>query len=596
MRASSFASDDAVERAAARDVGGATFATDDDGIPTVAPARGESQASRSHHHVIDVPVTLLVGTLDGCQDEVAGALDRFASGSASWIRCEPPVDDAGGGACAFDAALCERALWRDALPKCARAVASRPPRVVFIARTRQPAAEVGAALRDACAAATARTAALSAPPFARFVLGAITTCVAADGFFVEAERRPSPSALAQLCPPAANNVVVLPRGGHRCGAAAAADASSAGPSIAELTRDTLEWVRAAVAVAVARTRADPVSVIVGQRALRDGALGVTEGTNLLPPPSPPPPKAAAAAAAAAGARLLLPPSPEWSTRLARATASASARDRVGARHVTAEGDVDVAKLLLALRRLFRDGRRPPPLSPSTLATMTPDQRSIYSLTRFANKDADASVVLEHVRVRAAVREEEEDDDAEGEGVNDAEGTPGGGSPGAPPRTTVKTYSFNFSSAAPFAVGAAAVEANKVAVAASSVSVFAVGKHVADQTRLDLASVLRACARDGPPLVKKKTRRDWTPADEDAVVERLEVEQRERGLPRGWYYDGAKYVSHDGESSTRHPRYDDAVEERLTELNVAVDAENVWREDARRHAKGVRVTLDRAFPA
>jgi hypothetical protein len=129
-----------------------------------------------------------------------------------------------------------------------------------------------------------------------------------------------------------------------------------------------------------------------------------------------------------------------------------------------------------------------------------------------------------------------------------------------------------------------------------VSVFAVGKHVADQTRLDLASVLRACARDGPPLVKKKTRRDWTPADEDAVVERLEVEQRERGLPRGWYYDGAKYVSHDGESSTRHPRYDDAVEERLTELNVAVDAENVWREDARRHAKGVRVTLDRAFPA
>jgi hypothetical protein len=68
--------------------------------------------------------------------------------------------------------------------------------------------------------------------------------------------------------------------------------------------------------------------------------------------------------------------------------------------------------------------------------MTPDQRSIYSLTRFANKDADASVVLEHVRVRAAVREEEEDDDAEGEGVNDAGGTPGGGSPGAPPRTTV----------------------------------------------------------------------------------------------------------------------------------------------------------------
>jgi hypothetical protein len=56
------------------------------------------------------------------------------------------------------------------------------------------------------------------------------------------------------------------------------------------------------------------------------------------------------------------------------------------------------------------------------------------------------------------------------------------------------------------------------------------------------------------------------------------------------------VSHDGESSTRHPRFEDAMEELLTERAVAVDAENAKRARARRRAKGVRVTLDRPFPS
>ena len=248
-----------------------------------------------------VPVTLLTGTPDGCQDDVARALVDFASSTATWVTVEVPLRE-GGGLCTSRDVL-ERVI-HDALPRVQAAAAARhaassadapPPHVLFIARTYQPAAAVGLALNRALSAVSQLSQLSGAAVELR--LGAVTACVSSDGFFSEAERQPAFGTLSQLVPAAANNVVVLPSGAATATAAAAAAADesannvvdggggSAGggeqrsnnnaagsgsgpgpapPTAAELAAEATSWVRSlAGATSAAKGGGRSVNVIVG---------------------------------------------------------------------------------------------------------------------------------------------------------------------------------------------------------------------------------------------------------------------------------------------------------------------------------------------
>ena len=430
-----------------------------------------------------IPVTLLTGTPDGCQDDIVCALVDFASSTATWVVVEVPLCE-GGGLCTAREVL-ERAVY-DALPRIQAARdASRsslgavgngkgegggdgrgghggehygravtrgggdvrdgapppPPHLLFIARTYQPAAAVGLALSAALAAVSSLSALSGAA--VELQLGAITACVAADAFF-ETERRPALGALAQLMPAAANTVVVLPSGAHETSSRSTQQAGAANSTAAELMAEAATWVRSLARAAspaytgARRDKGAEVMVVVGARALGDAPLAAVEGMHFLPPSST---KIKAPLAVV---------NPPWEARLLAATVGAAARARVSARHAAATGSIDLTALLAALRRAFAAGRRAPGPDAAALATLTPDARLAAESTRFTERDVDAvgaGAVLMHARVRWTIAgqvEEEAEADASGSQRTDGPGHLPASRRGAGERV------FNLSSAAPFA--------------------------------------------------------------------------------------------------------------------------------------------------
>ena len=202
------------------------------------------------------------GAADGCQDDVFDALRRDASGSATWLATEAVAP------CAAAESVRELAHALASV----RAVAARsdggaarkPYRVCVTARTYESAAEVAASVTEATTLAAELLLVQTPPPTdrVRMRLGAVTACVAADGFFADAERRPAFGALAQVTPPACDNVVCF-HGARRGGGVVVLVGSRRRP-------------RADFAGSRGRRRVDPRAI----RA-RGGDVNVTVGARRL---------------------------------------------------------------------------------------------------------------------------------------------------------------------------------------------------------------------------------------------------------------------------------------------------------------------------
>ncbi len=495
----------------------------------------------------DVELTLLVGAPDGCQDEVFDALRRCASGSATWIATEA-------------VAPCHAA---DSVEELARALASnvagavraagrgdggarKPRRVCVIARTYESAAEVAASVTEATTLAAESSSARTSPPtdgdagggVVRMRLGAVTACVAADGFFADAERRPARGALAQVTPPACDNVVLLPTGAASRGAASSFSSFSSAPGAVpaptsrELLEDAGAWIRAAI-----RARGGDVNVTVGARRLLSSPLAAATATkkNL---------------AFATTSSFAVPPTSDSRRDLAR-------------RRVVAEGDVDLRAVVSCVRGMFALGRRARPKSPEELRRLPPDERLAYDLSRFAEVDP-ASPVVAHAEIAATIG---------GDGDT----------------TTMFRRVYNFTAAAR---GEDVVDeedgADAAGAVATRVEITVSGSNVAGEG-LNLAERVRACARRGPPPRPLRTAASLREEELAAVARRC---KDEADLPTGWYYDGAVYVSYDGlRRTSAHPRMDEYVGATVEEMNGAIEEWNARAEEARNALRGVTITAE-----
>ena len=300
------------------------------------------------------------------------ALRRYASGSATWLATEAVAP------CAAAESVRELAhalaSVRSAAARSDGGGARKPYRVCVIARTYESAAEVAASVTEATTLAAELLLVRTSPPTdrVRMRLGAVTSCVAADGFFADAERRPAFGALAQVTPPACDNVVLLPTGAAAAAAAAASFSSAPGavpaPTSRELLEDAAAWIRGAI-----RARGGDVNVTVGARRLLSSPLAAATTTKKSP---------------ATHRAVTHRPNP-------------GSRRNIARRRVVAEGDVDLRAVVACVRGMFSLGRRARPKTTEELRRMSPDERLAYDLTRFAEVDP-ASPVIGHAEISATI--------------------------------------------------------------------------------------------------------------------------------------------------------------------------------------------------
>ena len=293
-----------------------------------------------------VDVTLLTGAPDGCQDDVFESLREYASGSAAWIECEVPAPGFGPASIhALAATLTSRVAARVHAARDGAGTRLKKSRVCLIARTYAPPGSIAGAVREALRSASTSEMTLR--------LGAVTACVAADGFFADAERSPAFGALAQVTPPAVDNVIVLPSGAASSGNGVNVASNSStvpAPTSQELLADASAWIRAAV-----RSHGGDVNVTVGTRRLLSSPL---------------------AAATTTGRRRDGEKTMEIApchARLLRCARDVTSND-VAWRRVAAVGDVDLDRVVATVRGLFASGRRAPPKTADELQRMTPNER------------------------------------------------------------------------------------------------------------------------------------------------------------------------------------------------------------------------------
>ena len=431
--------------------------------------------------------------------------------------------------------------------------ARKPRRVCVIARTYESAAEVAASVTEATTLAAELSSARTSPPtdgdaggvVVRMRLGAVTACVAADGFFADAERRPARGALAQVTPPACDNVVLLPTGAASRGAASSFSSFSSAPGAVpaptsqELLEDAGAWIRAAI-----RARGGDVNVTVGARRLLSSPLAAATATkkNLAPP---------GGGAFAAASSFAVPPTSDSRRNLAR-------------RRVVAEGDVDLRAVVSCVRGMFALGRRARPKSPEELRRLTPDERLAYDLTRFAEVDP-ASPVVAHAEIAATI-----------------------GGDGDATTTFRRVYNFTAAARGEDVVVDGEDGTDAAGAVATRVEIIVSGSNVAGEG-LNLAERVRACAHRGPPPRPLRTAASLREEELAAVARRC---KDEADLPTGWYYDGAVYVSYDGlRRTSTHPRMDEYVGATVEEMNGAIEEWNARAEEARNALRGVTITAE-----
>ena len=293
-----------------------------------------------------VDVTLLTGAPDGCQDDVFESLREYASGSAAWIECEVPAPGFGPVSIhALAAALTSRVAARVHAARAGTGTRLKKSRVCLIARTYAPPGSIAGAVREALRSASTSEMTLR--------LGAVTACVAADGFFADAERSPAFGALAQVTPPAVDNVIVLPSGAASSGNGvnvASISSTVPAPTSQELLADASAWIRAAV-----RSHGGDVNVTVGTRRLLSSPLAAATTTGR-----------------GYGEKKTMEVAP-CHARLLRCARDVTSND-VAWRRVAAVGDVDLDRVVATVRGLFASGRRAPPKTADELQRMTPNER------------------------------------------------------------------------------------------------------------------------------------------------------------------------------------------------------------------------------
>ena len=490
-----------------------------------------------------VDVTLLVGPPDGCQDDVFDALRRYASGSATWLATEAVAP------CAAAESVRELAhalaSVRSAAARSDGGGARKPYRVCVIARTYESAAEVAASVTEATTLAAELLLVRTSPPTdrVRMRLGAMTACVAADGFFADAERRPAFGALAQVTPPACDNVVLLPTGAAAAAAAAASFSSAPGavptPTSRELLEDAAAWIRGAI-----RARGGDVNVTVGARRLLSSPLAAATTTKKSPATHHP----------------------------VTHRPNSGSRRNIARRRVVAEGDVDLRAVVACVRGMFSLGRRARPKTTEELRRMSPDERLAYDLTRFAEVDP-ASPVIGHAEISATI---------------------GGGEGDATTTTFRRVYNFTAAARGEDVDDAegwtdtAGVGGDTAGAVATRVEITVSGVNVAGEG-LNLAERVRACAHRGPPSRPLRTAASLREEELVAIARRC---KEEADLPTGWYYDGAVYVSYDGlRRTSAHPRMDEYVGAKVEEMNGAIEEWNVRAEEARNALRGVTITAE-----
>ena len=293
-----------------------------------------------------VDVTLLTGAPDGCQDDVFESLRGYASGSAAWIECEVPAPGFGQTSIhALAATLTSHVAARVHAARDGAGTRLKKSRVCLIARTYAPPGSIAGAVREALRSASTSEMTLR--------LGAVTACVAADGFFADAERSPAFGALAQVTPPAVDNVIVLPSGAASSGNGvnvASISSTVPAPTSQELLADASAWIRAAV-----RSHGGDVNVTVGTRRLLSSPLAAATTTGR-----------------GYGEKKTMEVAP-CHARLLRCARDVTSND-VAWRRVAAVGDVDLDRVVATVRGLFASGRRAPPKTADELQRMTPNER------------------------------------------------------------------------------------------------------------------------------------------------------------------------------------------------------------------------------
>uniref|UniRef100_A0A1I8IH99 Flavodoxin-like domain-containing protein n=1 Tax=Macrostomum lignano TaxID=282301 RepID=A0A1I8IH99_9PLAT len=97
---------------------------------------------------------------------------------------------------------------------------------------------------------------------------------------------------------------------------------------------------------------------------------------------------------------------------------------------------------------------------------------------------------------------------------------------------------------------------------------------------DLKRMLRLCAPLKPTRRALMIRSDLTPA----AVARIHKERHLDPLPEGWFFNGTKYISFDGESSKTHPSLEKFLEshiaeenKKIAEYNAKLAAGSEWRD-------------------
>ena len=293
-----------------------------------------------------VDVTLLTGAPDGCQDDVFESLREYASGSAAWIECEVPAPGFGPTSIhALAATLTSRVGISVHAARAGAGTRLKKSRVCLIARTYAPPGTIAGAVREALRSASTSE--------MRLRLGAVTACVAADGFFADAERSPAFGALTQVTPPAVDNVIVLPSGAASSGNGVNVASNSStvpAPTSQELLADASAWIRAAV-----RSHGGDVNVTVGTRRLLSSPLAAATTTGR-----------------GYGEKIIEEVAP-CHARLLRCARDVTSND-VAWRRVAAVGDVDLDRVVATVRGLFASGRRAPPKTADELQRMTPNER------------------------------------------------------------------------------------------------------------------------------------------------------------------------------------------------------------------------------
>ena len=274
------------------------------------------------------------------------SLREYASGSAAWIECEVPAPGFGPTSIhALAATLTSRVGISVHAARAGAGTRLKKSMVCLIARTYAPPGTIASAVREALRAASTSEMKLR--------LGAVTACVAADGFFADAERSPAFGALAQVTPPAVDNVIVLPSGAASSGNGvnvASISSTVPAPTSQELLADASAWIRAAV-----RSHGGDVNVTVGTRRLLSSPLA-----------------AATATGRGYGEKIIEEVAP-CHARLLRCARDVTSND-VAWRRVAASGDVDLDRVVATVRGLFASGRRAPPKTADELQRMTPNER------------------------------------------------------------------------------------------------------------------------------------------------------------------------------------------------------------------------------